>query len=96
MPQKPINPEERKLVLQIAAKHGAFNVRLFGSRARGDFNSESDLDLLVDFEPERSLLDQIGLQQELEESLKRRVDVVTSTSLHRAIQNEILQEAVPV
>jgi predicted nucleotidyltransferase len=96
MPQNPLDPRERKLVLETAAKYGAFNVRLFGSRARGDFHSDSDLDLLVDFQPERSLLDQIGLQQELADSLQRKVDVVTSTALHRAIQADVLREAVPV
>jgi predicted nucleotidyltransferase len=96
MPQNPLDARERKLVLETAAKYGAFNVRVFGSRARGDSRSGSDLDLLVDFQPERSLLDQIGLQQELADSLRRKVDIVTSTVLHRVIQEDILREAVPV
>ncbi len=96
MSSNPLEQQERNIVLNIAAKHGAFNVRLFGSRARGDFKSGSDLDLLVDFEPQRSLLDQIALQQELEDALGRKVDVVTSTALHRTIQDEVLREAVPV
>ena len=61
---------------RIAAGYGARNVRIFGSLARGDAWAESDVDVLVSFEPGRSLLDLIGLQQDLTELLGRKVDVV--------------------
>jgi uncharacterized protein len=76
--------EKREGILQIGAKHGARNVRLFGSAARGDADEHSDIDLLVDFEPGRSLLDQAGLVLDLEELLSRKVDVVTERGLYLA------------
>ena len=81
-------------ILRIAAKHGAHNVRLFGSAARGDAGPSSDIDLLVELEPGRSLLDRIALIQDLGELLGRRVDVVTEGSLHWYIRDRVLQEAV--
>jgi len=60
--QKPIN-EQREKILQIAARYGARNVRLFGSTARGDSRPESDVDLLVDLEPDRSLFDWGGAER---------------------------------
>src|SRR3989442_6921738 len=65
-------------ILRIAEEHGARNVRVFGSEARGDAGAHSDLDLLVDMEQGRSLLDLVGLGQDLEDLLGRRVDVLTS------------------
>jgi predicted nucleotidyltransferase len=84
---------KRQEILRIAANYGAHNVRLFGSVARGDDHAGSDLDLLVDMEPGRSLLDLIGLGQELEELLARKVDVLTDASVHPALRDRILSEA---
>lgn len=67
----------REEILQIAARHGASNVRVFGSIARGDAHPDSDIDLLVDFEHGRSLRDLSSLVLELEKMLGRRVDVGT-------------------
>lgn len=64
--------QNREEILTIAAKHGAYNVRLFGSAVRGEATDSSDIDLLVDFEEGRSLFDLISLKQELEEITRRR------------------------
>jgi uncharacterized protein len=84
---------KRDEILRIAARHGARNVRLFGSAARGDARPESDLDLLVEMEADRSLLDLVGLGQELDELLQRKVDVLTDASLHPALREQIINEA---
>lgn len=86
----------RQDILRIAANHGARNVRLFGSVARGDDHAGSDLDLLVEMESGRSLLDLIGLGQDLEELLNRKVDVLTDASVHPALRERILTEARPL
>jgi predicted nucleotidyltransferase len=87
---------KREDILRLAAKYGAHNVRVFGSLARGEAGPESDLDLLVDFEPGRSLLDQVGLWQDLEELLGCKVDVVSEPALHWYIRDCVLREAVPL
>jgi hypothetical protein len=84
---------KREEILRVAAQHGAHNVRVFGSVARGEAGEESDIDLLVNLEPERSLLDLGGLQVELEALLARRVDVVTEASLYWLLRRRILKEA---
>ncbi len=82
--------------MRVAARHGARNVRLFGSVARGEAGEKSDIDLLVEFEPGRSLLDHAGLMVELEELLGRKVDVVSEQSLYWLIRRRILKEARPL
>ncbi len=84
---------KRADILRVAAQHGAYNIRVFGSVARGEAGEESDVDLLVDLEPERSLLDLGGLQVELEALLARRVDVVTEGGLYWLLRRRILKEA---
>ncbi len=83
-------------ILQLAAKHGAHNVRLFGSAARGDAGPESDVDFLVEFEDGRSLLDLSGLWLDLEELLGRKVDVAQPQTLHWYIRDRVLKEAIPL
>ncbi|MGQ0601709.1 MAG: nucleotidyltransferase family protein [Anaerolineales bacterium] len=85
---------KRAEILRIAARHGARNVRVFGSTARGQARPNSDLDLLVEFEPGRTLLDHIGLIQELEETLGCKVDVVTEQALHRQIRAQVMAQAI--
>ena len=86
--------EKREAILRIAAKHGAHNVRVFGSAARGEADEESDLDLLVEMEPGRSLLDHAALWLELQEVLGRRVDVVSDRGIKARIRERVLREAV--
>lgn len=88
--------DRRKEILEIATRHGARNVRLFGSVARGEDHPKSDVDLLVEMAPDRSLLDLVGLGQDLEELLGRKVDVLTDTSLHPALREQVLAEARPL
>jgi len=85
---------KRSQVLAIGAKHGARRMRVFGSVARGDARQDSDLDLLVQMEDGRTLLDLIGLGQDLEDLLGRRVDVVSEGGLSVHIRDRVLAEAV--
>lgn len=87
---------KRTEVLAICARHGAHNVRLFGSVARGEHDEASDIDLLVDREAGRTLLDLAALQQELEALLGCRVDVVTLKGLKARIRRRVVQEAIPL
>ena len=80
----------------IAQRYGASNIRVFGSFARGEARADSDLDLLVDMAPDRSLLDTVGLVQDLQETLGRRVDVETENALHWLLRPRILSEALPL
>jgi predicted nucleotidyltransferase len=88
--------ERREEIPGVAAGHGARRVRVFGSVARDEETPESDLDLLVEFEPGRSLLDHIALAQDLKDLLGREVDVVTEGGLHGYIRDRICREAVPL
>ena len=83
----------RRAILELATRHGARNVRVFGSVARGEDRPDSDVDLLVDVEPGRSLLDVIALEQDLEVLLGRPVDVQTDGGLSPYLQQRILAEA---
>ncbi|HCU25382.1 MAG TPA: hypothetical protein DF383_10205, partial [Deltaproteobacteria bacterium] len=85
---------KREEILRLASQYGASDVRVFGSAARGEERSDSDLDLLVELEPNRSLLDRIGLIQDLEDLLGRKVEVVNQKALHWYLRKRILQEAV--
>lgn len=87
---------KREEILGIAAKHGARNVRVFGSLIREEADEQSDIDFLVELEPGRSLLDLAGFQYELEHLLGCRVDVVTERGLKARIRDRVLREAVPV
>src|SRR5437773_1472092 len=87
---------KRADILRVAQRHGASNVRVFGSIVRGSTTQKSDVDFLVDFSPERSLLDQIALQQELEALLGCSVDLVEPGGVSPYLAPEILSEAVPL
>jgi uncharacterized protein len=93
---KDLLPAKREEILQIAARHGAHNIRIFGSVARGEASENSDIDFLIDLEQGRSLLDQAGLMVELEDLLGRKVDVVTEQSLYWLLRRRILKEARPL
>jgi predicted nucleotidyltransferase len=83
----------RREILSTAARHGASEIRVFGSVLHGNDRPDSDIDLLAEFEPGRSLLDVIGLEQELEELLGRRVEVLTVGGLSPYLEQRILAEA---
>lgn len=87
---------KRKEILKVAARHGAYDVRIFGSIARGDAAADSDIDFLVNLEAGRSLFDLGGLLMDLQELLGRNVDVVTERGLRQRIRNRVLQKAVPL
>lgn len=85
---------KREDVLRVAARHGVHNVRIFGSAARGEAGPSSDVDFLVEMDEGRSLLDLVGLWQDLEELLGCKVDVVEPEGLHWYIRDQVLKEAI--
>ena len=87
---------KKNQIIELAAKYGASNVRLFGSVCRGDEREDSDVDLLVDMQESRNLFDLIGLQQDLEKMLGKKVDVITPNGIHRHLRGRILAEAAPL
>ena len=86
----------REEIIRLARSHGARNVRVFGSAARGDMDETSDVDFLVEFEPGTSLLQHGALIAELEELLGRKVDVAPEKTLREHVRERVLREAVPV
>ena len=86
--------KNREEILRIARQHGAVNVRVFGSAARGELGPDSDIDLLIDVLPEHSAWFPGGLLADLEELLGRKVDVVEPDGLHWYIRDKVLSEAV--
>ena len=83
-------------IKRIAATHGAYNVRVFGSVARQEAGPNSDVDLLIDIGSTTSPWFPAGLILDLEELLGHRVEVVTEKGLHRALRERVLREAVPL
>jgi uncharacterized protein len=83
-------------ILELAAKHGAKQIRIFGSVARGEADENSDVDFLVEMEPGRSLMDMGGLLMDLRDLLGREVDVVSVKGLKARIRDRVLRECVPV
>jgi uncharacterized protein len=86
----------REEILRLAAKHGARNVRIFGSAARGEADATSDLDFLIELEPGHNLLDMGGLLMDLQSLLERPVDVISEKGLRPSIRARVLREAVPL
>ena len=87
---------KRQEIMQIAARNGAYNVRMFGSVARGEARPDSDVDFLVNLEANRSLLDLARLLRELQTLLKCPVDVVTEAGLRPRLRLQVLKEARPL
>ena len=85
--------DKRDQILEIAARYGASNVRVFGSVARGEDTERSDLDLLVDMDEDRSLWDLGEFVGDVRDALECEVQIVTSDSLHRLLRKRILSEA---
>ncbi len=88
--------KDKEKIRAVAERYGARNIRVFGSCARGDNRPDSDLDLLIDLEEGRSLLDLIAIQQDLEDLLGRKVDVVTEPELSPYFRDNVLEEAIPL
>lgn len=86
--------QKRGEILAIASRWGARRVRVFGSVARGEAQPTSDVDLVVDFEPDRSLLDHGGLLMDLQDALGCRVDVVTAKAMRPRFRERVEKEAV--
>ena len=86
--------ENRDEVLRIASRHGARRVRVFGSAARGMDGPGSDVDVLVELGPGRSLLDLVAIKQDLEDLLGCSVDVVTESAISPYFRDAVLEEAV--
>ena len=80
----------------ILKRNGVAKAGLFGSYARGEAKKRSDVDILIQFRGRKSLLDLVGLQQELEEKLKKKVDVLTYKSIHPLLKERILKEEVKI
>lgn len=85
---------KRKNIFQIAARHGAHKVRVFGSMARGTARRGSDVDFLVEMEEGRSLLDHAALVLDLERLLKCPVDVASERGLRQPLRKEVLRDAI--
>ena len=88
--------EKRNDIRAIASKHGAYNVRIFGSMVRGESGPDSDIDFLVDAGPTTSSWFPAGLILDLEEILGRRVEVVTAKALNPYVRDHVLREAIPL
>ena len=86
----------RAQILSLAERSGARNVRVFRSVARGENDSQSDIDFLVDLDQGRSLLDLGRLQRHLEALLDQKVDVVSSRGLREQVRQQVLRDAVPI
>jgi predicted nucleotidyltransferase len=88
--------QKKTRILDIAKHYHAVNVRVFGSVVRGEAGEDSDIDLLVDFLPGTTLLDQVGLIDALSTALGRNVDIVSERALNKHLRQRVLQEAVPL
>jgi predicted nucleotidyltransferase len=86
--------DKKNEIKAIASKHGAYNIRVFGSVARKDFTRDSDIDFLVNFNPKTSLLDWCSLRLDLEDLLGTRVDVASEKTLKSALKEKVLAEAI--
>jgi predicted nucleotidyltransferase len=86
--------QNREQILKVAERYGAYNVRVFGSVARGEADDASDIDFLVNLEAGRSLMDLGGLLYDLQNLLGVPVDVVTEKGLRTRIRERVIQEAV--
>jgi predicted nucleotidyltransferase len=87
---------KRAEILAIAAKHGASNVRVFGSAVRGEDTPTSDVDILIDMGDDCGLFDLVALQQDVEALLGKKTDVLTEDSISKYLKHRILAEAKPV
>jgi uncharacterized protein len=94
--KSPLLNAHRDSIKKSAQKHGATSVRLFGSFARGEETADSDIDLLVEMEPNRSLFDIIALKLDIEDLTGRKADVVTIRGVSPYLAEKISKEAIPL
>lgn len=88
--------DKREEILQVASKHGAYSVRIFGSVARGEANEDSDIDILINVKENHSRWFPGSLLADLEDLLGCKVNILTERSLHELIGERILKEAIPL
>ncbi len=86
----------RSVIIKLAEQYHSSNIRVFGSVAKGENTENSDIDFLIDANPEQDLFDVIRLRRALQELLNCDVDIVHSTALHHSIKQEILSSAIPL
>lgn len=86
----------KELIISILKRHDVKRASFFGSIVREELTEDSDLDILIEFEGEKSLLDLVGLKLELEEIVQRKVDLITYNSIHPLLKNQILSEQVKI
>ena len=96
MDNRTLLKKKKDMILEVARRHGARNVRIFGSIARGEDDSKSAMDFLIDMEPGRSILDPASLLVELQQILGTKVDVVSERGIKARIRDRILREAIPL
>lgn len=88
--------DKKEAILRLAAQYGVERMRIFGSMARGQATSKSDIDFLVAFKRGKTLLDLIGFKQDLESLLGRKVDILSEGGVSPYLRNRIFSEAVPL
>jgi len=86
--------KNRESIISVVERNGGGNVRIFGSLARGEGLTDSDVDILIELDPGRSLLDILAIKQDLEDLLQRNVDVLTESAVSPYIKDDIMREAV--
>ena len=87
---------KKEEIIKLAQRYGAYNIRIFGSVARGEDDPRSDIDFLVDFKSNVGLLEWSGFWSSLEDLLKHKVDVATEKVLKKRMKERILREAIPL
>ncbi len=86
----------KRIIVPILKRNGVIKAGIFGSFARGEVRKDSDIDILIKFAGRKSLLDLIGVKQDMEEKIKRKVDVVEYSTIHPLLKDQILDEEVKV
>ncbi len=84
------------MILPLLRRNGIIHAGIFGSAVRGEMKKGSDIDILIKFRGKKSLLDLVGIKQDLEQRLKRKVDVVEYSAIHPFLKNRILKEEVRI